>query len=131
MPPVCASCGVATDRKERVRHREVEGGESGFVQFLLFLAGFLNPRIWLLALTSRGKEEKLVIELRRCSDCGKKPLVPVSIDLERKRMTFLVERRFSEALSEMRGPRAAAGALSTPDEERGGLSETTSPGGDT
>lgn len=119
LPPLCASCGSPTDRRERIQHRERE--DEGPVEAILFLMRLLHPLAWFDAL-SRGPARKLEVALRRCARCAKEAIVPTSIDLERMRMTFLVDRRFANALIQMRGRGCAAPGAVSPIDADGALS---------
>lgn len=99
LPRLCLTCGVSSERRERLDSERTLGGEGTAVKFLYFLTSLVNPLNLLKLALLQGERQVVGLTFSRCERCAQDgPVRPVRADFERGAIVLLVHRRLAEAM---------------------------------
>ncbi len=103
LSPYCCGCGCHADRYVKVarhisRERDERDSSNDVLTVLILTVGWIVlPLVWMFGLRHRIGDV-IVVRMPQCNVCASNgPPIPISVNSEELRMTFVVHKQFKEA----------------------------------
>jgi hypothetical protein len=106
LPSICFLCGIQSDAQIIINKKIVRGGEHWFVKLAIL---FMRPYLFVTKMI-QGEKREVYLKLPICNTCKVKneKIEPQYVDFNESFMTFVVHKRFKEALLNMKNKSVTA-----------------------